>query len=204
MGKYNQSLGDIVQVALEGLNNASYEEYVYLKGLETREIYINDGIDTLLITRIVHNIFRWNAEDDLKGLEGSDRPEITIHITSEGGCVITMWSIINAIQSSKTKVIGKAYGMAASAGAYILIACHERYTQRDATILLHAGSLSLSGDANAAKQTMKHYGEYDKRVRDFVLDRTNISLQLYNRKSKDEWYEHGDKCVELGIVEGLI
>ena len=203
MSKSNSSLGDLIEVALNGLNGFDYEEYVFLKGLETREIFINDAIDTALITRIVHNIYRWNAEDDAKGRDGSEKP-ITLHITSEGGCVVTMWSIINAIQSSKTKVIGKAYGMAASAGAYILIACHERYAQKDSTILLHAGSLSVAGDANAAKQTMKHYAEYDKRVKDLVLERTNITSQLYSRKAKDEWYEHGDKCIELGIVEGLI
>lgn len=197
-----KGLNDVIQVALEDLN-ATYEEYEFLKGLESRNIYLNSAIDLNLIPRIVHNIYRWNEEDEAKGRDGTETP-ITIHITSEGGCVFTMWSIINAIQNSKTKIIGKAYGMAASAGAYILIACHERYVQKDATVLLHAGSLSVAGDANAAKQTMKHYGEYDKRVKDLVLERTNISSQLYNRKSKDEWYEHGDACIELGIVDGLI
>lgn len=180
-----------------------YEEYQFIKGLETRDVYFNDGVDTGIINRIVHNIFKWNKEDDEAGLKGNDRKNITLHITSPGGCVLSMFSLINAIESSKTKVIGKAYGIAASAGAYILIGCHERYIQKDSTVLLHAGGVSVQGEANAAKQTMKHYEGYDKRVRELVLSKTKITPQLYGRRSKDEWYEHGDSCVELGIVDGL-
>lgn len=180
-----------------------YEEYQFIKGLETRDIYFNDGVDLNIINRIVHNIFRWNKEDDEAGLEGDNRPEITIHLTTQGGCVVSMWSILDCIASSKTKVVGKAYGIVASAGAYILIGCHERLIQKNATVLLHSGSLSVQGEANAAKQTMKHYSEYDKRVKDLVLEKTKITSTLYSRRAKDEWYEHGDNCIELGIVDGL-
>lgn len=180
-----------------------YEEYQFIKGLETRDIYFNDGVDLNIVNRIVHNIFRWNKEDDKANLVGNQRPDITLHITSQGGCTVSMFSLINAIESSKTKVIGRGYAITASAGAYILIACHERYIQKDSTVLLHAGGLNVQGEANAAKQTMKHYSEYDKRVKDLVLSRTKITSQLYSRRAKDEWYEHGDKCLELGIVDGL-
>lgn len=180
-----------------------YEEYQFIKGLETRDIYFNDGVDLNIVNRIVHNIFRWNKEDDKANLVGDQRTDITLHITSQGGCTVSMFSLINAIESSKTKVIGRGYAIAASAGAYILIACHERYIQKDSTVLLHAGGLNVQGEANAAKQTMKHYSEYDKRVKDLVLSRTKITSQLYSRRAKDEWYEHGDKCLELGIVDGL-
>lgn len=180
-----------------------YEEYQFIKGLETRDIYFNDGVDLNIVNRIVHNIFRWNKEDDKANLVGDQRPDITLHITSQGGCTVSMFSLINAIESSKTKVIGRGYAITASAGAYILIACHERYIQKDSTVLLHAGGLNVQGEANAAKQTMKHYSEYDKRVKDLVLSRTKITSQLYSRRAKDEWYEHGDKCLELGIVDGL-
>ena len=193
----------IVKATLEGLQN-NYEEQQYADGLKTREIYFNDQVDFAIITRIVHNIYKWNREDDLANLENENRPEITLHLTSEGGCVVSMFSLISALQSSKTKVIGRAYGMVASAGAYIFIACHERYIQKDATVLLHAGSLNLQGEANAAKQTMKHYSEYDKRVKELVLSRTKISPAMYTKRSKDEWYEHGDTAVTLGIADGLL
>lgn len=197
------TLQDIVKATLDEFSTG-YEDYQFLKGLETRDIYFNDQIDFGVVDKIVHNIFRWNREDDLAGLKDSERKEITIHLTSEGGCVFSMWSIVNAIQSSKTKVVGRGYAMIASAGAYIFIACHERHIQKDATVLLHAGGISLSGEANAAKQTMKHFEGYDKRVKELVLDRTNITPQMYTKRSKDEWYEHGDKAIELGIADFLM
>ena len=193
-----------VDEILKMIEQVGYEEYQYLKGLETREIYFNDDIHLGIIDRIVHNIYRWNREDDEAGLEGDSRNPITLHLTSNGGCVLSMWSLVDAIRSSKTKVIGKGYAITASAGAYILTACHERYIQKNATLLYHAGSLNLSGEANAAKATMKHFEEYDKRIKDLVISRTKITPQLYGRRSKDEWYIHGDECLELGIVEGLI
>lgn len=194
---------DVVQTTLEEFAT-SYADYQFLEGLENREIYFNDQVDFEIVTRIVHNIFKWNREDDIAGLEGESRKPITIHVTSEGGCVFSMWSVINAIQSSKTKVIGRGYAMVASAGAYIFLACHERYIQKDTTVLLHAGGISLSGEANAAKQTMKHFEEYDKRVKALVLENTKITPQMYSKRSKDEWYEHGDNALKLGIADFLM
>jgi len=197
---FNKNIDEILGM-LEQVGG--YEEYQFIKGLETRDIYFNDGVDLNIVNRIVHNIFRWNKEDDKAGLTGDQRPEITLHLTSQGGCTVSMYSLINAIESSKTKVVGRGYAIAASAGAYLLMSCHERYIQKDATVLLHAGGLSVQGEANAAKQTMKHYGEYDKRLKELVLSKTKITPQLYSRRAKDEWYMHGDECVELGIADGL-
>lgn len=196
------TMEEVIKATLAELTSG-YDEYQFLEGLKTRDIYFNDQVSLDIINRAVHNIFRWNAEDDKAGLENEARPPITLHLTTEGGCILSMWSLINAIQSSKTNVIGKGYAMIASAGAYILISCHQRLVQKDATVLLHAGSLSLQGEANAAKQTMKHYGEYDKRVKELVLSRTKITPAMYTKRSKDEWYEHGDTAVVLGIADGL-
>lgn len=198
------TLEDIVQATLDGIESQNYEEQQFIDGLKNREIYFNEQVDFSAVSRIVHNIFKWNREDDLANLEDDERQPITFHLTTEGGCVFSMWSIVNAIQSSKTKVIGKGYAMIASAGAYILIACHERHIQKDATVLLHAGGISLTGEANAAKLTMKHFEEYDKRVKALVLDRTNITPQMYTKRSKDEWYEHGDNSIKLGIADFLM
>lgn len=197
------TLEDIVKATLDGLNQ-NYEEDQYLEGLKNREIFFNDQFDFGIVNRVVHNIFKWNREDDLAGLEGDQRKPITIHLTSEGGCVFSMWSAINAVESSKTKVIGKGYAMIASAGAYLFLACHERHIQKDATVLLHAGGISLTGEANAAKQTMKHFEESDKRVKALVLEKTKITPQMYTKRSKDEWYEHGDNCIGLGIADYLM
>lgn len=197
------TLKEVVQTTLEEFQT-SYADYQFLEGLQNREIYFNDSVDFEIVTKIVHNIFKWNREDDLAGLEGDDRKPITIHITSEGGCVFSMWSAIDAVISSKTKVIGKGYAMVASAGAYLFISCHERYIQKNTTVLLHAGGISLTGEANAAKQTMKHFEESDKRVKALVLEKTNITPQMYTKRSKDEWYEHGNNCIGLGIAHHLM
>lgn len=194
---------DIVKVTLDEMNN-SFEDQQFADGLKRREIYFNDQVDFNIINKVVHNIYRWNAEDEEAKLDENKRTPITFHITSEGGCVNSMFSVIDAIQSSKTKVIGKGYGLVASAGAYMFIACHERHIQKNATLLMHAGGISLTGEANAARQTMKHYEEYDKRVKTLVLERSNITPAMYTKRSKDEWYEHGDKCIELGLAEKLI
>src|SRR6185312_6503117 len=142
---FNKNIDEILGM-LEQVGG--YEEYQFIKGLETRDIYFNDGVDLNIVNRIVHNIFRWNKEDDKAGLVGDQRPEITIHLTSQGGCTVSMYSLIDAIESSTTKVVGKGYAITASADEYILMACHERYIQKNSTVLLHAGGLNVQGEAN--------------------------------------------------------
>jgi len=181
-----------------------YEEYQYVEGLKKRELYFNDEVNLGIINRIVYNIMKWNREDDLANIPVEQREKIVLHITSNGGCVISGQAVLDAMEASKTPVKTVGIAVCASMGAYLLMGGHERECHKNTTILLHDGSLQLSSTSKKAKDTMRYYDELEARMKKFVLDKTKITEEVYDEKADEEWYMFGDQALELGIVDKLI
>lgn len=183
----------------------SLEEYQHWLGLKKRKIYFNDEVDLGIISKIVYWIKYWNDQDDKAGLTGEDRPEITVYVSSNGGDVISGFSVIDAIKSSKTKVKTVGIGVCASMGALLLMSGHERIAYPNTVILLHDGSLSVQSSTKKAKNTMNFFDRLDERIKKFVLENSKISKGLYEEKEDQEWYMFAnDEGIKLGIIDGLI
>lgn len=182
----------------------SYEEYQYWEYLQDRKIIFNQDVDLNIVNRAILNIIKWNEEDDKLGLVGDARPPITIYITSNGGCVISGYALLDTMKWSKTPIHTVGIGICASMGAYLLIGGHHRSCYKNTTILLHDGSLALQSTSKKAKNTMEYYDRLEKRLKDFILDNTKITEELYEQKEDEEWYLFGDQARELGIVDEII
>lgn len=182
----------------------NYEEYQYWDFLQDRKIIFNQDIDLSIVNRAVLNIIKWNEEDEKNNIPINERKKITIYVSSNGGCVISGLSLINAIEKSKTPVETIGIAVCASMGALLLISGHTRKCYKDTTILLHDGSLTLQSTSKKAKQTMEYYDKLDERLGDFVVSKTKITKELYEEKEDEEWYLFGDEALELGIVDEII
>lgn len=181
------------------------EEYQNWLGLKDRKIYFNQEVDAYIVNKIVNWINLWNEQDDANGLVGDERKPIEIHLTSNGGDVVAGFAAIDAIQRSKTKVIGKGIGVCASMGALLLIGCHERLAYPNTVILIHDGSLAVHSSSKKAKNTMNFYDRLDDRVKKFIIENTGITKELYEEKEDEEWYMFADEeGIKLGIVDGLL
>lgn len=183
---------------------STIDDYITWMSYKERRIILNDNIDTLTVNRVIHWITRWNREDDLKGLVGDDRPPIHIDLTSNGGDVIVGFNCIDVIKSSKTKVVIADFACAASMGALILISGHERLAYKNSVVMIHDGSLQLQGSSRKAKNTMTFYDKLDERVKQYILQNTKISEELYDSKVDEEWYMFADEALELGVIDRII
>jgi len=177
-------------------------EYQTWIGLKERKIYFNNNIDLSIVDEIVHWIIRWNDEDEDKPAE--DRKKIKIYMTSNGGCVISGFALIDAIQSSKTPIETIGVGVCASMGALVLLSGHYRKAYKNTTVLIHDGNLALQSTSKKAKQTMEYYDELDRRIKNLVLSKTTIGEKLYEEKEDDEWYLFGDQAMKYGIVDEIM
>ena len=107
-----------------------------------REIIINQVIDETVVERVVVQIQNINRADDSTEQEfakaeitGFKREPITILCCSPGGSVDLAFSVVSAIEASKTPVITVGIGMALSGGFLILLSGHTRYMQRYASAM---------------------------------------------------------------------
>lgn len=182
----------------------SYEEYQYLSGLQERKIFFNDEVTLSVVNRIVYNIMKWDEEDNKNNIPIEERQPIKLHITTNGGCVISGLAILNAMKAAKTPTWTIGIAICASMGAYLLMSGDMRFCHEDTTVLIHDGSLAVQSTSKKAKQQMKYYDALDEKIRNLTLSKTKITQELYEEKEDEEWFLFGSEALELGIVDKLL
>ncbi|QSS96592.1 Clp protease ClpP [Psychroflexus sp. ALD_RP9] len=130
--------------------------------------------------------------------------EITIGLHTYGGSVIDGNLIYNAINKSKSKIILEVEGLAASMGAFLLMATPEVRIVENGYIMIHAPRSGGGGTAKDLKKQAKLLQMMQNNFVKKLVERTGLS------KSKAESYMDGDNWLDadeaksLGIVSEII
>lgn len=198
------SFQDIIDSAFAQLQKTPpLVEYIGWKDWQNRVLTINDIImEEIVVPEYIMPILRWNEED--RGLEPHQRKPITIYLNTNGGDVFIGLILSEIIKKSVTPVHITVLANAASMGGVILVSGHRRYAYEFSNILIHDGSLGLSGSRNKVKDNMKFYDEKDKQLKDFVLNNTKITEEKYDSMEDREWWITAQDALELGIVDEII
>lgn len=173
----------------------------YYRDEQERVFWLNDSVEACA-QNLIRMILRCNKED--KGKPVEERTPIKIFIDSPGGDVTFMWSIINIIEMSKTKVITINYCTAYSAAAEILASGHERYALKGSHVMVHSGSCQYVGQADVVESTKKYFDSVIKRTTDHLLERTKINSRVFKKKASVDWYMSEDEALENGIIDKVI
>lgn len=178
----------------------TYDEFKLVRHHQQRELYLED-VDGDSSRELVRAIVDFNREDDENGIV--ERQPIYLYINSNGGFITDGYAIVDAITMSKTPVYTVCIGTAYSAGGIILISGHKRFMYPKASFMFHEGSAGMFGDAGKVKDTMKFYEKQLKQLRDFILERTKITPELYEEKLSNDWYLTAEDCLHHGIIDGV-
>ncbi len=174
-----------------------------MEDLDERRLYINDIIDDEIIMDIGYHILRYNRLD--KDVKIEERKPITLYINTDGGGLYSANSLISLIENSVTPVHTVNLGRCFSAGFLIFIAGKKRYSLDNGIFLLHEGQ---NGDINA---TGKYFDRaafeknvVEKKVKDYVLEKTAITPKMYDKNYRTEWYMSAEKAMEYGLIDKVI
>jgi ATP-dependent Clp protease protease subunit len=184
---------------LEGPSNL--EEIIELEEYRDRKITVGPVHEGMAQT-IVLAILDYNEQDE--GLSIQSRTPIRLFINSGGGGLEACFSIIDAIEMSKTPIHTYNVGPAYSAGGIIFIAGHKRYTFKHSSFLLHEGSSGYSADAGKFKDFSKFYEHQLDMMEEFVLEKTKISPEQYEKKRHADWWMDANEMIHYGIADEII
>ena len=128
---------------------------------------------------------------------------ITLYINTPGGSVTAGSSIIdgiNVLQSLGIEVIGVGTGSVMSMGIPILIACNVRKGMEFTEYMIHGVSC---GSYDYVSKSMRYF-EFVKKMEDrlnkFMIKRTNITQELFDKYQEDEFFFDTETAIELGII----
>lgn len=173
----------------------------YYRDEADRIFWVDDEINDNLLN-LVKMIIRCNRED--RGLAVEARKPIKIFISSPGGEKQTMWSAMQAIQTSKTPCWTINFSYAYSAAAELLVAGHRRFALKGSTTMIHRGSCFIGGEQSVVESTQKYMKNMEQKYQDFLLSHTKIDQKVYKKKaSADMWFSEDD-ALENGIVDEIV
>ena len=173
----------------------------YYRDEAERVYWVDDEINDNLLD-LVRMIIRCNKED--KGIPAEQRKPIKIFISSPGGDTQTMWSAMQAMQTSKTPCWTINLSYAYSAGAELLVAGHKRFALRGSTTMIHRGSCFIGGEQSVVESTQKHMKAMEQKYQDFLLSHTKIDPKVYKKKASSDMFFDEYEALANGIVDFVV
>lgn len=187
--------------SIENLQLPDSSLITFYKNLEKRILWLDSAVDDYFLEYGKY-ILQWNQEDF--GIPAEDRLPIRLLFFSPGGSLDINNAMIDIIKMSKTKVIGINMGIAQSAGAFIYLACHERYTMPKAGFLFHRGQGGFEGTYDEIISQVMEYQRQIEELEQYVLENTNIDEETFAENFGTEWFITADEAIEYGIAHKIV
>ena len=145
--------------------------------------------------------------DSLLILE-SENPEepITMFINSPGGSVTAGMSIYDTIQYISCPVRTIATGLAASMGAFLLVAGEpgQRFAMPNAEIMIHQPLGGMSGQATDMDIAAKHILHTREKLNRILAKRSGQSLKKIARDTERDNWLSAEEALSYGLIDGII
>lgn len=184
-------------------DQCDFVDIVDLDNALSRHLHLGD-IDTTVADSFESYIKFFNRLDEEEGTPIEERDPIKIYIDSGGGDLMATFTIIDAIELSKTPVWTINIGMAYSGGFFIFLAGHKRFCYKNASFLFHEGSTGNFGDANKFNNWADFYKKILKRLKEHTLEHTKITEEEYEQHVKDDWWFLAEEAINYGVCDEIL
>jgi ATP-dependent Clp protease protease subunit len=196
------SLSDLLSLINGG--GLSIEDYQYVNQLVNhRTVILNEEVTENIIERVFLPLKEFE--------EDSDTTPVTIILNSVGGSVSNGLFLAYYLMTYKKPLNILVCGYAASMATVILAAGakNSNITRRcyGCTYgLIHDGYISLEQpmESKSAADIMAFNDRRDQDVRQFLLDNTKITAELYDSNARHQWFLTAQEMLELGLIDEII
>lgn len=192
---------DFLKIPLEisGLDPVNYHYFDQL--INKRTILFNGEVSEDLIETVFVPLRDFENDD-------SNAP-ITLILNSPGGSVSDGFFFANYLTTFKKKLNIIVTGYAASMAAVILAGGGKnpnitRYGYPSTYALIHDGYVAIAAsESKTASDIMEYNTKVDNEIRKFIIDNTNITEELYDSKTRHQWFLDAKECKELGLLDKI-
>jgi ATP-dependent Clp protease protease subunit len=177
-----------------------------------RTIYFNKQVEQETIEEVTKQIIDINQDDEMlrkmyKNFDLKYKPKpIKIMISSYGGDVYQILSLIAIIEKSKTPVHTIATGAAMSCGFILLISGHKRFAYKYATPMYHQVSSFSIGTLKDIQEDMDETERLQKLLEKITIEKTKITKEKLKKvyKTKHDWFMTAEEAKEFGVIDEII
>jgi ATP-dependent Clp protease protease subunit len=132
--------------------------------------------------------------------------DIFLYINSPGGSVTAGMAIYDTMQHVKCDVSTICIGIAASMGAFLLIAGAKgkRKALPNSEVMIHQPSGGATGPATDIAIHAEHIVKTKKRINKILAERTGQSIKKIETDTERDNFMSAEEALEYGIIDEII
>ncbi|MBQ3292965.1 ATP-dependent Clp protease proteolytic subunit [Candidatus Saccharibacteria bacterium] len=193
------------------------DEYEQYKIMMDRRFYLTsiilatdeeaDGFECerSTIMRMVEDIMEINRYDAKQDTPPKERKPIRLYINSPGGSTSEGFSLLSAIELSKTPIYTINIGQWSSMAFLIGISGHKRFSLPHMRFLMHEGYAGAYDSGGKAQDLMRFLDRFEREViRSHVLKHGKMSAEEYDSKIREEVYMLPEDALKYGFIDEIV
>ena len=181
------------------INNRSMPSLI--KELTNMEQKINKKIKK--IKKKIDDLEKNDEYDDSCQIKITAQP-IKLHITTYGGTVYDVFTVIDTIKNMKVDVHTICKGIVASAGTLLSLAGKKRYITENSYMLIHEVRSGMWGKYSDIKEEYENVTELMEHLKKYYIKNTKITEEEIVEQLKKDTMWNAQKCLEKGLVDEIL
>ena len=188
----------LVPYVVEQTNRGERSYDIFSRLLKDRIVILAEEVNHTTASLIVAQLLYLEGQDPSK--------DISLYINSPGGSVTDGLAIYDTMQYIKCDVSTICMGLAASMGAFLLVAGAKgkRYALPNSDIMIHQPSGGAKGQATDIMIHADHIVQTKKRLNTILSERTGQPYDIVARDTERDNFMTAEQALEYGIVDKVI
>ena len=189
---------NLVPYVIEQTNRGERSYDIFSRLLKDRIIFLGGEIDDTTANLVVAQMLFLEMDDP--------DSEIMLYINSPGGSVTAGMAIYDTMHYLKCEVSTVCVGMAASMGAFLLLAGAKgkRKALPNAEVMIHQPSGGARGQATDIVIVAEHILRTKKKMNAIMAEITGQPLSRIEQDVERDYYLTAEEAKEYGIIDEII
>lgn len=187
----------LVPMVIEQTNRGERSFDIYSRLLKDRIVFLGGEIDDNLANLVVAQLLFLEMENP--------EEEISLYINSPGGSVTAGMAIYDTMQYIKPPVRTVCIGMAASMGAFLLMAGEKgkRLALPNSEVMIHQPSGGASGQATDVQLHAQWLLRTKGKMNKLMSEMTHQPLERIERDVERDYFMTAEEALAYGIIDEI-
>ncbi len=166
-------------------------------------IYFSDNISQKSAFQLCKQLRIIETSLKMEAIANKTDPEIYLHITTNGGCISSAFTIIDCMNNLDIPINTVIDGDVSSAGTIISIHGNKRFINKNAYVLIHELRSGCWGKLAYIDDTYKNCIKIQEHINKIYLTKTKITKKMLNNLLVKDVQFNSDETIAMGIADEI-
>jgi ATP-dependent Clp protease, protease subunit len=188
----------LVPMVIEQTNRGERSYDIYSRLLKERIVMLSEEVNDTTASLVIAQLLFLEGEDPDK--------DIYLYINSPGGSITSGMAIYDTMQYIKPDVSTICVGMAASMGAFLLVAGAKgkRFSLPNSEIMIHQPLGGFQGQATDIGIHAERILNIKKKLNQILSERTGQPLDVIEKDTERDHFMTAEEAKNYGLIDEVI